>query len=133
MFIVPVHPIAGPDFHPMEVTMKFRATIAAIGIAAALGITGAIVLPAAASAHAVTHTLTFTSVEQAQAKFSATSMGFEDKAISKADKVIGYDVLNISVDPATGKPFEYKLEGTTAHLQGARLLNQVRYEVTIAK
>ena len=35
--------------------MKFRATIAAIGIAAALGITGAIVLPAAAfSARSVT-------------------------------------------------------------------------------
>ena len=83
--------------------MKIRTTIAAASTVAALGITGAIVLPAAASAHAVTHTLTFTSVEQAQAKFSATSMGFEDKAISKADKVIGYDVLNVTADPTTGK------------------------------
>ena len=83
--------------------MKIRASIAAIGTAAALGMTGAIVLPAAASAHAVTHTLTFTSVAQGQAKFSATSTGFEDKDLSKAGKVIGYDVLNVTVGPTTGK------------------------------
>jgi hypothetical protein len=83
--------------------MKIRTTIAAAGTATVLGITGAILLPAAASAHAVTHTLTFTSVEQAQAKFSATSSGFEDKAVSKAGKVIGYDVLNVTVGPTTGK------------------------------
>jgi len=89
-------------FTDTEVTKKIRAPIAAIGTAAALGITGAVVLPAAASAHAVTHTLTFTSVEQGQAKFSATSSGFEDKAVNKAGKVIGYDVLNVTVNPATG-------------------------------
>jgi hypothetical protein len=83
--------------------MKIRASIAAIGTAAALGVTGVGLLPAAASAHAVTHTLTFTSVEQAQTKFSATSTGFEDKAVNKAGKVIGYDVLNVTVDPTTGK------------------------------
>ena len=83
--------------------MKIRTTIAAAGTATVLGITGAILLPAAASAHAITHTLTFTSVEQAQAKFSATAMGFEDKDVSKAGKVIGYDVLNVTADPTTGK------------------------------
>jgi hypothetical protein len=83
--------------------MKIRTSIAAASTAAALGITGAIVLPAAASAHAVTHTLTFTSVQQAQVKFSATSSGTEDKDVSKAGKVIGYDVLNITADPTTGK------------------------------
>jgi hypothetical protein len=45
------------------VTMNIRATI---GAAAALGVTGIILLPAAASAHAVTPTLTFTSVHLAQ-------------------------------------------------------------------
>jgi hypothetical protein len=83
--------------------MKIRASVAAIGTAAALGVTGVGLLPAAASAHAVTHTLTFTSVQQAQAKFSATSSGSEDKDVSKAGKVIGYDVLSITVDPTTGK------------------------------
>ena len=37
------------------------------------------------------------------ASSTATSSGFEDKAVSKAGKVIGYDVLNITVDPKTGK------------------------------
>jgi hypothetical protein len=83
--------------------MKIRPTIAAFSTAAALGITGAVVLPAAASAHTVTHTLTFTSVAQGQTKFSATSTGFEDKDLSKAGKVIGYDVVNITADPTTGK------------------------------
>jgi hypothetical protein len=91
--------------------MKIR-TIAAAVSTAALGITGAIVLPAAASAHAATHTLTFTSVQQAQAKFSATSNGSEDKDVSKAGKVIGYDVLNIAVDPTTGKVSAWVTVGT---------------------
>jgi hypothetical protein len=41
--------------------------------------------------------------------------------------------LPLPVDPVTGKPFSYKLEGDTAHLHGARLIYQVRYEVTISK
>ncbi len=41
--------------------------------------------------------------------------------------------LPLPVDPATGKPFAYKVEGETGHLHGARLINQVRYEVTIIK
>jgi hypothetical protein len=41
--------------------------------------------------------------------------------------------LPLPVDPATGKPFTYKLDGKTAHLHGEPLVVQVRYEVTIAK
>jgi hypothetical protein len=41
--------------------------------------------------------------------------------------------LPLPVDPATGKPFAYKLEDKTAHLHGAPLAIQVRYEVTIRK
>jgi hypothetical protein len=41
--------------------------------------------------------------------------------------------LPLPVDPVTGKPFSYKLDGATAHVQGARLVNEVRYEVTIGK
>ncbi len=83
--------------------MKFRATIAAIGTAAALGVSGTILLPAAAGAGAVTHTLTFTSVQKAQAKFSATSNGSAGLDVNKAGKVIGFDVLNFTFNPATGK------------------------------
>ncbi len=42
--------------------------------------------------------------------------------------------LPLPVDAATGKPFDYKLDGKTAHLQGAPFPGiQYRYEVTIAK
>jgi hypothetical protein len=41
--------------------------------------------------------------------------------------------LPLPVDPASGKPFNYKVEGKTAHLQGGPLVVQVRYEVTIGK
>ncbi len=41
--------------------------------------------------------------------------------------------LPLPVDPATGKPFTYKLDGKTAHLQGEPLVVRVRYEVTIGK
>lgn len=81
--------------------MKIRAriTIAAMATAAAVGTTGAFLLPAA-SARAVTHTLTFTSVQQATATFSPTVNAAEDKDV-KAGKVIGYDVLRFSVNPTT--------------------------------
>ena len=41
--------------------------------------------------------------------------------------------LPLPVDPATGKPFIYKVDGKTAHLDGAPLDSQIRYEVTIGK
>lgn len=81
--------------------MKLRATIAAISMAAALGGTAALALPGTASAHTVTHTLKFTSVQQATAKFSKTTGGAEDKDVNKAGKVIGYDVLRFSFNPKT--------------------------------
>ena len=84
--------------------MKIRATIAAVGTAAALGLTGTILLPAAAAgAGTVTHTLTFTSVQKSQVKFSANSSGSADLDVNKAGKVIGFDMLNFTVNPATGK------------------------------
>jgi hypothetical protein len=41
--------------------------------------------------------------------------------------------LPLPVDPATGKPFSYKVEGKTAYLHGEPLNIEVRYEVTIGK
>ena len=44
--------------------MKLRTSLAAAGAAVVLGTTGALVLPAVASAHSGTHTLKFISVQQ---------------------------------------------------------------------
>lgn len=79
--------------------LRTRITIAAMATAAAVGTTGAFVLPGA-SARAVTHTVTFTSVQQATAKLSPTIQIAEDKDVT-AGKVIGYDVLRFSFNPKT--------------------------------
>ena len=80
--------------------IRTRISIAAIATAAAAGGTGAFFLPAA-SAHPVTRTLTFTSVQQATAKFTQLVGASEDKDVSKAGKVIGYDILRFSFNPKT--------------------------------
>jgi hypothetical protein len=84
-----------------EVIMKLRSPIAVIATAAALSAAGPFLLPAVASANAMTHTLKFTAVQQAAARFSKTIGGAEDKDVTKANKVIGYDVLRFSFNPKT--------------------------------
>jgi hypothetical protein len=81
--------------------MRLHTSIASIGTAAVLVTAGAFLVPAAASAHPVTHTLKFTSVQQATANFSKTTGGAEDKDVNKAGKVIGYDVLRFTFNPKT--------------------------------
>jgi hypothetical protein len=82
--------------------MKIRTSIAAAGAAVVLGGTGAVLLPAVASAHSTTHTLRFTAVTLTpQTKFSQTSFGQAEKDVNSAGKVIGYDVINVEFHPKT--------------------------------
>lgn len=81
--------------------MKIRASIAALGTVAVLGVTGAVLLPGAAGARTVTHTLSFTAVQQVATQYSSTSGGAADKDVNKAGKVIGFDVLRFVFDPKT--------------------------------
>ena len=53
--------------------MKLRTSLAAAGAAVVLGTTGALVLPAVASAHSGTHTLKFTAVQKATVMFTQTA------------------------------------------------------------
>ena len=76
--------------------MKVRTSIIAAGAAVVLGTTGALVLPAVASAHTSTHTLKFTSVEKDSITFTAnTTFGQQDTDINSAGKKIGYDLLYV--------------------------------------
>jgi hypothetical protein len=90
---------AGRDSRQTEAGMKVREWTAVIGTAVVLSGAGAVLLPAAASTGAATHTLKFTSVQQSTTNFSKTSSGAEDKDVNKAGKVIGFDVLQISFNP----------------------------------
>lgn len=80
--------------------MKVRTSIAAVGTAALLGGTGAFLVPAAASAHSVTHTLKFTAVQQKSASFSRT-IAFAADDVNKAGKIIGFDVIYVEFNPKT--------------------------------
>jgi hypothetical protein len=73
----------------------------AVGLAAALGCTGAFALPAAANASGAEHTLTFTSVQQHSVNFSRTTIGEADNDLNGAGKVIGFDLLSIAFNPTT--------------------------------
>jgi hypothetical protein len=83
--------------------MKHRITIAALATTAVLGGTCAFLVPAASASPsaAKTHTLTFTSVQEAMHNFSPTSSSEQDKAINQAGKVVGYDLLYFVFSPKT--------------------------------
>ena len=83
--------------------MKHRNAIAAIATATALAGTCAVVVPAAsASTSAPTmHTLTFISVQEAVHNYSQTISSQQDRDVTKAGKVVGYDLLYLVFNPKT--------------------------------
>jgi hypothetical protein len=81
--------------------MKLRTSLAAAGAAIALGTTGALVLPAVASAHSAATTLKFISVQKASVMFTKTSGGQQDTDVNAAGKTIGFDMLNFTAVSAT--------------------------------
>ena len=81
--------------------MKIRTPIIAAGAAVVLGTTGALVLPAVASAHSASTTLKFISVQKASVNFSKTAFGQQDTDVNAAGKTIGFDMLYITAVSAT--------------------------------
>jgi hypothetical protein len=81
--------------------MKVRMSIAAVGAAALLGGTAAFLVPAAASAHSVTHMLKFTAVTRKSANFSRTAAGEAENDVNKTGRIIGFDVIYIAFNPKT--------------------------------
>jgi hypothetical protein len=82
--------------------MKHRIAIASIATTAALGGACAFLVPAASASTAVkSHTVTFTSVEEAAHNYSQTVGSQQDKDVNRAGKVIGYDMLYTVFNPKT--------------------------------
>jgi hypothetical protein len=82
--------------------MKLRTSLAAAGAAVVLGTTGALVLPAVASANSATHTLKFVSVQKATVSFSKTAQGQQDTDVNATGKTIGFDELYLAITSASG-------------------------------
>ncbi len=83
--------------------MKLRTSLAAAGAAVVLGTTGALVLPAVASAHSGTHTLKFVAVQKATVMFSTATLGIQETDVNAAGKTIGFDMLYVAgTSPSSG-------------------------------
>jgi hypothetical protein len=81
--------------------MKIRTSIIAAGAAVALGTTGALVLPAVASAHSSTHTLKFIAVQKASVQFTKTTFGQQETDVNATNKTIGFDEIYLADTSAT--------------------------------
>jgi hypothetical protein len=80
--------------------MKVRRSIAAAGAAVIFGTTGALALPAVASAHNAAHTLKFTAVTNKSVTFTSKAGGSQETDVNGAGKTIGFDVVYFTI---TGK------------------------------
>jgi hypothetical protein len=80
--------------------MNLRTSIAAVGAAALVG-GGAFALPAFASSHATTHTLSFISVTKKMISLTKTSVAIQDTDVNKAGKTVGFDEIYGTATSAT--------------------------------
>jgi hypothetical protein len=80
--------------------MKVRRSIAAVGAAVVLGTTGALALPAMASAHSASTTLKFTATTVKTLKFSASNLALQETD-TIGTKVIGFDNVNLTLRSMT--------------------------------
>ena len=80
--------------------MKLRASIVAAGAAVVLGTTGALVLPAVASAHSASTTLKFIAVKKASVTFTKATFGQQETDTNAAGKTIGFDEIYFAATSA---------------------------------
>jgi hypothetical protein len=104
-------------------TMKLRTSLAAVGAAAVLGTTGALTLPAVASAHSGTQTLKFVSVTKKSIALTKTSGAQQDTDVNAAGKTVGFDMLYFMVTSATTGAVNATVDTTGGFLYGTLTFN----------
>jgi hypothetical protein len=103
--------------------MKIRTSLAAVGAAVVLGTTGALVVPAVASAHSASATLKFISVTKSSTMFSKTSGGQQDTDVNAAGKTVGFDMLYFTAVSATTGAVNATVDTTGGFLYGTLTVN----------
>ena len=103
--------------------MKIRTSLAAAGAAVVLGTTGALVVPAVASAHSASTTLKFISVTKGSTMFSKTSGGQQDTDVNAAGKTVGFDMLYFAVTSATTANVNVTVATNGGFLYGTGTIN----------
>jgi hypothetical protein len=103
--------------------MKLRTSLAAAAAAVVLGSTGALVLPAVASAHSVTHTLKFTAVQKGTAGFTRATGGIQNTDVNTTGKTIGFDMLYFAATSPSSLAVNYTLDTKGGFLYGTFNIN----------
>ena len=113
--------------------MKLRTSLAAAGAAVVLGSTGALVLPAVASAHSATHTLKFTAVQKGTAGFTRATGGIQNTDVNTTGKTIGFDMLYFAATSPSSVAVNYTLDTKGGFLYGTFTFNPRTGVVTNGK
>jgi hypothetical protein len=103
--------------------MKVRRSIVAAGAAVVLGTTGALVLPAVASASSATHTLTFISVQKTSVMFTKATGANQDTDVNAAGKTVGFDMIYFAATSATSAAVNITGDFSGGFLYGTGTLN----------
>ena len=103
--------------------MKIRTFLAAAGAAVVLGTTGALALPAIASANSATHTLKFISVSGKSVNFGKTAGANQDTDLNAAGKTVGFDMLYFAVTSATTANVNVTVATNGGFLYGTGTIN----------
>ena len=103
--------------------MKLRASLTAAGAAAILATTGALALPAVASAHSAPTTLKFISVTKGSTMFTKMSGGQQDTDVNAAGKTVGFDMLYFAAASATTGNVNVTVDTTGGFLYGTLTVN----------
>jgi hypothetical protein len=98
--------------------MKIRRSIVAAAVAIILGGTGALVVPAVASAHSASHTLKFISKRVKTVAFAMPTAGFQDTDVNSIGKIIGFDEVNFLFTGATSGRGRVAIDANGGFLYG---------------
>ena len=103
--------------------MKLRTSLAAAGAAVVLGTTGALVLPAMASAHSVTHTLKFIAVQKASVNFTTATQGIQETDVNTTGKTVGFDMLYFNIVSSSSAAVNATIDTKGGFLYGTFNIN----------
>ena len=113
--------------------MKVRTSIIAAGAAVVLGTTGALVLPAVASAHSATTTLKFIAVQKAMHSFSSATAGIQETDVNTTGKTVGFDMLYFNVTSSSSAAVNATIDTKGGFLYGTFNVNLKTGAVTNGK
>ena len=113
--------------------MKVRASIIAASAAVVLGTTGALVLPAVASAHSASTTLKFTAVQKNTVGFSKAAEGIQDTDVNTTGKTVGFDMLYVAATSSTSGAANVTVNTKGGFLYGTFNINFTTGAVTNGK